>query len=59
MHRKRVKIRNWEDVVENLIYRDVQAMGHDVATHKKHYQYGISDEEKRKQMIANKSIPTD
>ena len=36
-----------------------QAMGHDVATHKKHYQYWISDEEKRKQIMANISIPSD
>ncbi len=27
-------------------------MGHDVATHKKHFQYRISVEEKRKQIMA-------
>ena len=36
-----------------------QAMGHDVNTHMKHYQYWISDDEKRKQIMANISIPTD
>ena len=41
------------------IEQAAQAMGHDVATHKKHYQYWISDEEKRKQIMANISIPTD
>ena len=34
-----------------------QAMGHDVATHKKHYQYWISSEEKKKQIMISPSIP--
>ena len=34
-----------------------QAMGHDVATHKKHYQYWISSEEKKKQIMFSTSIP--
>ena len=33
-----------------------QAMGHDVATHKKHYQYWISSEEKKKQIMFSTSI---
>ena len=36
-----------------------QAMGHDIATHKKHYQYWISSEEKKKQIMFNTPIPTD
>ena len=34
-----------------------QAMGHDIATHKKHYQYWISSEEKKKQIMFATSIP--
>ena len=34
-----------------------QAMGHDVATHKKHYQHWISSEEKKKQIMFSTSIP--
>ena len=34
-----------------------QAMGHDVATHKKHYQYWISSEEKKKQIMFSTTIP--
>ena len=34
-----------------------QSMGHDVATHKKHYQYWISSEEKKKQIMFATSIP--
>ena len=41
------------------IEQAAQAMGHDVSTHKKHYQYWISDEEKRKQIMSDISIPTD
>ena len=35
-----------------------QAMGHDIATHKKHYQYWISSEEKKKQIMFATSIPS-
>ena len=34
-----------------------QAMGHDVATHKRHYQYWVSSEEKKKQIMFLTSIP--
>ena len=34
-----------------------QVMGHEVATHKKHYQYWISSEEKKKQIMFATSIP--
>ena len=34
-----------------------QSTGHDVATHKKHYQYWISIEEKKKQIMFATSIP--
>ena len=41
------------------IEQAAQAMGHDIATHKKHYQYWISSEEKKKQIMFNTPIPTD
>ena len=40
-----------------FIEEAAQAMGHDVATHKKHYQYWISSEEKKKQIMFSTSIP--